>query len=469
MTPEERKAASGPPESSVTPSTDNSGRSRGVVHNATDNTGATEAPAGPGASDSGNADQAEAPTGPGAASGPPKSTLAATTDSPGRLRGVVHRFMPAPDSRLGRLIQRVQPDEAKFRSPAHHEKVTARIGVWLGVAFLLCFVTGLLSHLIQHPPAWFSWPARPASLYQITQGIHVIAGIAAIPLLLAKLWSVYPKLFSRPVVRSLPHALERLSILVLSGAAFFELATGLFNVAQNYPWGFYFLAAHYAVAWIAIGSVLLHVAVKLPVIRRGLARLTTVDASRRAFLRTSFLATGVAVVATAGATVPLLRNISPLSWRSDRGPQGLPVNRTAGAARVTVDPAWRLEIVARTGVTRLSLAQLNGLPQRTAELPIACVEGWSQSAVWTGVPIADLIELVGAPAGSEVHVTSLERRGAYRTSTLPETHTRDPETLLALRLNGEPLALDHGFPARIIAPSRPGVLQTKWVHRLEVL
>ncbi|WP_148668402.1 molybdopterin-dependent oxidoreductase, partial [Streptomyces sp. WAC05950] len=27
--------------------------------------------------------------------------------------------------------------------------------------------------------------------------------------------------------------------------------------------------------------------------------------------------------------------------------------------------------------------------------------------------------------------------------------------------------LDHGYPARIIAPNRPGVLQTKWVGRLE--
>lgn len=381
--------------------------------------------------------------------------------------------MPSPDSRLGRFVQRVQPDEKNFRSPAHHEKVTARIGVWLGVAFLLCFVTGLLSHFIQHPPSWFAWPSQPASLYRITQGTHVIAGVAAIPLLFAKLWSAYPKLFSRPVVRSLPHALERLSILVLAGAAFFQLATGLFNATQNYPWSFYFLGAHYAVAWIAAGSVLLHVAVKLPVIRRGLTRLGPEPApgtlSRRSFLRTTALTTGVAVVATAGATVPLLRNISPLSWRSDRGPQGLPVNRTAGAARVTADPGWRLEIVTRTGTTRLSLDQLAGLPQRTAELPIACVEGWSQSATWTGVPVADLIELVGAPAGSEVHVTSLERRGAYRTSTLPGTHTRDLDTLLALRLNGEPLALDHGFPARIIAPSRPGVLQTKWVRRLEVL
>ena len=44
----------------------------------------------------------------------------------------------------------------------------------------------------------------------------------------------------------------------------------------------------------------------------------------------------------------------------------------------------------------------------------------------------------------------------------------DADTLLALRLNGEPLHLDHGFPVRLIGPNRPGVMQTKWVGRLVV-
>lgn len=374
--------------------------------------------------------------------------------------------MKVKNSRLGRLIDRLQPPrEENFRSPVHHEKVAARLGLWLGVTFLLCFATGLLSHAIQKPPSWFVWPAEPVHLYRITQGIHVLSGIAAIPLLLAKLWSVYPKLFARPLVRSLPHALERLSILVLAGAAFFELTTGLFNATQNYPWSFYFLAAHYAVGWLAVGSVLLHVAVKLPVIRRNLG--PEPDPSRRTFLRTTYLAAGVAVVATAGATVSLLRDVSPLSWRSDRGPQGLPVNRTARAAGVAWDPAWRLAITSGETTVRLSLAELEALPQRTADLPIACVEGWSQNATWTGVPIADLMRLAGADPNRPVRVTSLERKGAYRTSLLPATHTRS--TLLALRLNGERLDPDHGFPCRVIAPNRPGVLQTKWVNRLEIL
>jgi hypothetical protein len=375
-----------------------------------------------------------------------------------------------------RWVESRIPAEEDFRGAAHGERVTARIGLWLGIAFGICFLTGLLSHFVQRGPAWFYWPPAPVDLYRVTQGLHVVSGVAAVPLLLAKLWSVYPKLFGRPLVRSLPHAIERASILVLSGAAFFQLATGLFNSAQNYLWGFSFPAAHYAAAWIAIGSVLVHVAVKLPVIRRGLVRVNGEPEpaarvlSRRGFLHSTWLATGVAVVATAGATVPLLRNVSPLSWRSDRGPQGLAVNRTARAAGVArVDRSWRLTVVTPAGERSFSLTDLTGMPQTTASLPIACVEGWSQSATWSGVPVADLLRLAGAEPESRVRVTSLEKRGAYSSSVLPGSHTGDPRTLLALRLNGERLALDHGFPCRLIAPSRPGVLQTKWVSRLEVL
>lgn len=354
---------------------------------------------------------------------------------------------------------------SRFASPAHDARVSARLGVLVGIAFGICFLTGLISHAIQHPPSWFWWPSSPAWLYRVTQGVHVASGVAAIPLLLAKLWSVYPKLFERPVVRSPAHGLERASILVLSGSALFLLVTGIFNVAQNYLWGFYFPTAHYAVAWIAVGSVLVHVAVKLPVLRAGLAEET--DPERRRFLRTAGAGAGLAVLATAGATVPLLRDVSVLATSSDRGPQGLPVNRTAAAAGIEVPADWRLTVVGpRT--REFSLADLAALDQSTEELPIACVEGWSASASWTGVRLADLLRAVGADPARGVRVDSLERGGLYRSSTLPGSHAADDRTLIALRVNGEVLSPDHGYPCRLIAPNRPGVLQTKWVTRLEV-
>jgi DMSO/TMAO reductase YedYZ molybdopterin-dependent catalytic subunit len=107
------------------------------------------------------------------------------------------------------------------------------------------------------------------------------------------------------------------------------------------------------------------------------------------------------------------------------------------------------------------------MPQTTATLPIACVEGWSASGTWGGVRIADLMDLVDAPTGSAVVVESLQHGGASSRSRLEGNVASDPEAILALTLAGQPLSLDHGYPCRLIAPNRPGALQTKWVHRLE--
>jgi len=193
--------------------------------------------------------------------------------------------------------------------------------------------------------------------------------------------------------------------------------------------------------------------------------------SRRGLLRTTWAATGVAVLATAGATVPLLRKVSVLGVRSGDGPQGVPVNHSAvyrGVVPAATSASFRLTVAYGDRARQLSLADLRAMPQTTASLPIACVEGWSAGATWSGVPVRSLLDLVGAPAGSEVLVESLQEHGGERVSILAGNFSDHPHTLLALDLFGEPLSLDHGFPCRLIAPDRPGVLQTKWVGRLEV-
>ncbi len=379
------------------------------------------------------------------------------------------------------------PDERDFTSWLRSPAVTARVGLWLGICFGLAFVTGLVSHWGQTPAPWLPFPTSPSWGYRVTQGIHVIAGTAAVPLLLVKLWTVMPKLLARPprVARDLVvHGLERISIAVLVAAAIFQLVTGLANAAQWYPWHFNFRPTHYALAWIAIGALVVHVAVKLPIIRDALT--TDVDStaqdrptmrpgpgvmSRRGLLRTTWAATGVAVLATAGATVPWLRKVSVLGVRSGDGPQGVPVNHSAayrGVVAAATSASYRLTVAYGDREARLSLADLRAMPQTTASLPIACVEGWSAGATWTGVAVRDLLDLVGAPGGSEVLVESLQVHGGQRVSTLAGNFSDHPHTLLALELGGDPLSLDHGFPCRLIAPDRPGVLQTKWVGRLEV-
>jgi DMSO/TMAO reductase YedYZ molybdopterin-dependent catalytic subunit len=368
-----------------------------------------------------------------------------------------------------------------FRGRLHDARTATQIGRWLGLAFAVCFVTGLISHFLQHPPGWLAnnLPSRPIWGYRLTQGLHVASGIAAIPLLLAKLWAVYPRLFAWPPVRSVRHALERLSIGLLVAGAVFELATGLLNTAQWYPWRFGFVQVHYAVAWLVAGALVLHVAVKAPEIKAhwsrrspGTLALPVEDAlNRRSLLAAVGAAVGAVTLTTVGQSFTPLKNVDLLAPRQpDHGPQGLPINRTAAAARVgrIADDVYRLVVDGPRPYT-LTLAELRGLPQREVELPIACVEGWSKSAHWTGVRVADLLDRAGAPSHARVRVVSLESHGGYRVSELSHEQARDPLTVLALRLNGQELSPDHGYPARLMAPNRPGALQTKWIGRLEVL
>jgi hypothetical protein len=383
-------------------------------------------------------------------------------------------------------LQLRPPAAEDFASRLRSAAVTSRVGLWLGIAFGVCFLTGLVSHYAQLPHQPVPFPASPAWGYRVTQGLHVISGTAAVPLLLVKLWTVYPRLFLRPPRQAralLVEVAERGSVGVLVASAVFLLASGLANMTAWYPWDFSFRSTHYALAWVAIGALVLHVAVKLPRIRQALGsdvdddRLDRPSAtepgalSRRGLLRTTWLAAGVATLATAGNSVGWLRDVSVLAVRSSGGPQGLPVTKSAEAARVleTATSQTYTLSVEHAGQTRaLTLAELEALPQTTETLPIACVEGWSESAEWTGVRLRTLLDLVGAPAGATVAFESLQESGPFRTSALPASFADDDRTLVALRLNGEVLALDHGYPARLIAPDRPGVRQTKWLARVVV-
>jgi DMSO/TMAO reductase YedYZ molybdopterin-dependent catalytic subunit len=181
-------------------------------------------------------------------------------------------------------------------------------------------------------------------------------------------------------------------------------------------------------------------------------------------------ASGVLTLVTVGQTLPGLRRLALLA---PRDPADRPVNRSArnaGVIEAATSPDYRLRIEGRVArPLTFSLDELRALAPQSAELPIACVEGWSYSARWTGVRLRDLLALAGARPGAEVQVESLEEHSPYRVSFLNRDQARDRDTLLATHLDGEPLSYDHGFPLRLIGPGRPGVNQTKWVTKVVVL
>ncbi|MFR9730695.1 molybdopterin-dependent oxidoreductase [Saccharopolyspora sp. MS10] len=401
----------------------------------------------------------------------------------------------------------------RFRSPLRGPWLTSVFGAVLLACLPLVVLTGLLDYVAYGPgrgipgdvgplrlPA-FDWPTRPSWLFRLTQGLHVGLGLVLVPVVLAKLWSVIPKLFAWPPVSSPAQLLERASVLLLVGSVLFEIVTGVLNIQYDYAFGFSFYTAHYLGAWVFIAAFTAHVALKAPTMVRALrsrslrrelstplaatapeqddgSGLVPANPDRPTLSRRGLLATvggGSLLVGslTAGQTLggPLrdLALLLPRGRQPGPGPNGFPINRTATAAGITTaatGPDWRLAVRGTGDDQVLSRTDLLALPQHSARLPIACVEGWSTVQDWSGVRLRDLAALSGVAAPGGVVANSLEE-GPFARAVLTAGQVLDPDSLLALKVNGVDLSLDHGFPARIIVPALPGVRCTKWVGSLD--
>ena len=404
------------------------------------------------------------------------------------------------------------PFRATFwKSPLRGPWLTAFLGSMLFPLVVIVGATGFVSHAAYQPDLTgnaivpvaqdlqfliFSWPTSPSWLYALNQGLHTIIGFVAVPLLLAKLWSVIPKLFSWPPLTTPAQAIERIAIALLVGSALFEFATGVVNTQIYYPFQFNFVVAHYYGAWVFMAALFVHVAVKIPVIRRayrmrgvlkplrddlaatkperyapngqGLAPAepNAPTLSRRGLVGFIGGASALTFVAIAGQSIGgPLRKLAFLAPRRE----SFPVNKTAAAAGITAEmtgDSWTLELVRGEEKLSFTRAELERMPQHEESLVLACVEGWTTTQTWGGVRLADLARMAGASDGQGVLVESLQPRGVLRRASLNGAQVEDTRSLLALRVNGEELPLDHGYPARIIVPALPGVHNTKWVARM---
>jgi DMSO/TMAO reductase YedYZ molybdopterin-dependent catalytic subunit len=408
-----------------------------------------------------------------------------------------------------------------WRSPIRGPWLTSVLGLLLLASIPVIFATGLLSYAAYNPDLspvndltpgkgvlgfyLFSWPAHPIWLYRLNQGVHVTLGLVLVPVLLFKLWSVLPKLFEWPPLRSPAHALERLSLFLLVGGAVFEFATGILNIQTYYKFPGSFYPLHFYGAWVFTAGFVVHVALKLPVMIRALRSRSFTGELRTGLARTrpeppdaGYLVStapaeptisrrGVLAFAGAGSALIALLSVGqsvggPLRWAALLAPHGqdvsrpddFQVNQTAASAGIReseTGDAWRLALGSDGEATRapvgLRRADLLRMEQHAASLPIACVEGWStDDQEWTGVRLLDLARLAGVTRPSSALVQSLERGGAFSQVVLSAWQVADPDSLLALRVNGADLTPDHGYPARVIVPASPGVHCTKWVASL---
>lgn len=232
---------------------------------------------------------------------------------------------------------------------------------------------------------------------------------------------------------------------------------------------------------------------------------------RRSFLQGS--AAGVAI-----ATIPWFR--APRLARADGTGQlyeltSRPANyesaRDTFTARITPaerfyirnhfdlpvgDPAtwpntWRLEVRGQVGKPlSLSLGDLEKMKQTTVEAVLQCagngrglfrprVPGvqWRWGAMgnadWTGVRFSDVLAAAGVGQETQhVQLQGAERPTLDKTPAfvrgIPIAKALHPDTLIALRMNGQPLAPHHGYPARLVVPGWVGDCWTKWLTAVEL-
>jgi len=149
--------------------------------------------------------------------------------------------------------------------------------------------------------------------------------------------------------------------------------------------------------------------------------------------------------------------------------------------RVSIDPAfrpkidlerYRLRLQGPSGTVReLRYEDLTALPTREEFRTLACVGNpvggtGIGNAAWTVTPLGPVLEGVIPEPSDRWWVTFHGLDGFY--SSIPWAAATDPATVLALRMNGEPLPAAHGFPVRVLIPGRYGMKQPRWLERIEV-
>ena len=131
---------------------------------------------------------------------------------------------------------------------------------------------------------------------------------------------------------------------------------------------------------------------------------------------------------------------------------------------------WDLRVFGATGSgveTRFDAAAFAGLPTTTLRGDLHCVTKWTVGDLeWTGVTAADLMR-AAPPAEDATHVMVHAEYGYSVNLTLDVFAA--PDTLFATHVRGAPLTPEHGYPLRLVCPSRYAWKSAKWVREVEYL
>ena len=135
--------------------------------------------------------------------------------------------------------------------------------------------------------------------------------------------------------------------------------------------------------------------------------------------------------------------------------------------RPAIDKAsWTLRLFGLVAhEASLDWAAFTALPQAKVFSDMHCVTRWSQLDMdWQGVAARELV-MLAAPLDAAQFVT-LHGFDGY-TTNLPLAALLDDDVLIAHSVFGEPLSLEHGWPARMVVPKRYAWKGAKWISAIE--
>ena len=133
---------------------------------------------------------------------------------------------------------------------------------------------------------------------------------------------------------------------------------------------------------------------------------------------------------------------------------------------------WRLSVggmVARP--LSLSISDLQQMPARTQITRHDCVEGWSAIGQWTGTPLSHLLQL--ARINDRARYVLFRCADSFGDTPYYESidmiEAMHPQTIMAWRMNGQPLPERHGAPLRLRVERQLGYKHAKYVTDIEVI
>ncbi len=188
--------------------------------------------------------------------------------------------------------------------------------------------------------------------------------------------------------------------------------------------------------------------------------------NRRVFLKAFSLSTLASLwPKTSAGTVNFQTNKNfPPNYIQNRDVPGFYIRSANPFLGVNVQE-WGLAVTGRVkNKMAFGYEDLFGFPIVTQESRLKCVECWSAKATWEGFRFQELVDRV-QPDSRAKYVYFKSADSYYESFTLEELLR--PRVLMVLRMNGQLLSKDHGFPLRLIAPFKYGYKNVKYITQIE--